>query len=292
MATINWTSSNPHEPTATAGRRLLWICVGSPNLYCFSDGKYLGSETTMAAAKRRCEKNERGKYVSQPMTTEEEFKALKPKPVKMVWVSSKDMKDTWTSVVKDEKVPARIRKLDERTWATYRNGEYLGSEATRNNAEMRAAINKRSDENRVMRLWEKLHPDELPPYLMMTDEERKLYRERNPPARITRAPSGAKVVEDPATRKLREALAQEGSGGRAGRAKVAKAGGKAAAAPEGIIRVLKADNPKKAGSDAHARWALLFTMNGKTVKEYAEAKGNLTTLENAVKKGNVKVEKE
>ena len=287
-------SADQFEPTMTLPNgRIMWIRVGSPNLFCFSDGEYLGTETSMDAARRRCVRGERSPVVTEPMTTEEEYKSLKPKPPKLVWTASD--KDTWTTTIEGERVPARIRMLDKGTWPVYRDGKYLGSEESRPLAEMRAAINKTSDRHRVMRLWEKKHPEELPPYLAMTDDERKLYWERHPPVKRTSAIAAAKaaaLAEDPKTRAMREALAAEGTGGRAGRAKVAKAMGESPiAVPDGIIRVIKAENPKKAGTGAFLRWQALFAAAGKTVKEYAEAGGNLTTLENAVKKGNVSVEK-
>jgi hypothetical protein len=57
-----------------------------------------------------------------------------------------------------------------------------------------------------------------------------------------------------------------------------------------VIKVVKDTNPKKEGSDAHVRWALLFQHGGKTVGDFIAGHGNPTTLKNAVKAGYVKVE--
>ena len=46
-------------------------------------------------------------------------------------------------------------------------------------------------------------------------------------------------------------------------------------------------NPKKEGTDAHGRWEKLKQHHGKTVGQYGEADGNMTTLKNALAKGNV-----
>lgn len=59
--------------------------------------------------------------------------------------------------------------------------------------------------------------------------------------------------------------------------------------PEGKIQRLIDKNPKRAGTDAHVRWELMFSYVGKTVAEYIGDKGNPTTLKNAIKAGYVKV---
>jgi hypothetical protein len=59
--------------------------------------------------------------------------------------------------------------------------------------------------------------------------------------------------------------------------------------PEGKIQRLIEKNPKRAGTDAHVRWEVMFGYAGKTVAEYIGDKGNPTTLKNAIKAGYVKV---
>lgn len=49
-------------------------------------------------------------------------------------------------------------------------------------------------------------------------------------------------------------------------------------------------NPKKEGTSAYKRWALLMSHDGKTVGEFLKAKGNPTTLANAIKSGHVTLE--
>jgi hypothetical protein len=111
-------------------------------------------------------------------TTEQVWKKLKPKPVPLAWTDH--AKDTWHAP--GERVPARIRRLDEKTFAVYRDGKYLGCESSLPNAKLRADINLRSQRNEVMRLWEQKHPGELPPGLQLTTIERAEYWRRNPPA--------------------------------------------------------------------------------------------------------------
>jgi hypothetical protein len=59
--------------------------------------------------------------------------------------------------------------------------------------------------------------------------------------------------------------------------------------PDGKIVRLIDKNPKRAGTDAHVRWELMFGYAGRTVAEYVGDKNNPTTLKNAIKAGYVKV---
>lgn len=219
-------------------------------------------------------------------TTEEAWAALKPRPKKWKWELSPNMKETFVSVVDGEKLPARIRALDKKTWAAYRDGRYLGSEATRDLAEKRCQVGAVSQRNRVMALWEKEHPNELPPFLQLTQEERDEYWRRNPPVKAQR----------PALGLTKPKLA--GGGDPAADAKppkaarVPRAGKATAESPKGTLVLVSGVNPKKPGSGAAKRWDALFeaAKAGRMVAEYAAAGGNLDTLANAMAKGCVRVE--
>ncbi len=188
---------------------------------------------------------------------------------------------------KEGSLAARIKQLDKATFACYRDGKYLGCEATLELAFARVKTNTRSETNREME-WQKSHPDEQPLGLRLTDTERAKAWADAPPAQATRVTSrGAapRQGEDLATSRLRAELAAEG------RRKVAGAPKDRADPPvAGRIVVANSTNPKKAGTGAHKRWALLFSHDGKTVAEYVRARGNVTTLANAMAKGNVRVE--
>lgn len=285
---VTWTD-DPHEPTATMrDGTLAWLRVGGPNVFCIRDGVYLGSELTIRAGKARCEKGEKGKYVMELETTEQQWAALKPKPAKWEW--TKAGKDAWSAATPEgDGCPPRIKELDKKTFATYRDGKYLGSEPTLESAQKRAQINKVSEKNRVMTLWEKLHPDELPPFLQLTDEERRLYWQRNPVVRAPRPVTTPKASADPAKVAARKALEAEGGGART---VTGKRIGKPKDVPSGKLSLLNGTNPKKAGSSAAGRWSMLFehATKGSTVAEFVAAGGNPETLANAMKAGNVKVE--
>jgi hypothetical protein len=202
-------------------------------------------------------------------------------------------KDQWLGVVEGD-LPPRIKQLDKVTFACYRDGKYLGCEKTLEEAFNRIKENKISEKNRVMELWQKQHPDELPPGLQLSPAERREYWRHNPPGPRASGPATTRTrsrgaEEDPGTVRLRAELAAEaGNRPAAGRTKAASG---AAEDPVGVIRVRAgAAIPKKPGSAAHVRWALLWSHDGKQVAEYKRAKGNMTTLANAMAKKLVTVE--
>lgn len=200
-------------------------------------------------------------------------------------------KDQWLGRV-DDGLPPRIKQLDKKTFACYRDGKYLGCEATLEEAFLRIKENKISEKNRVMQLWQKEHPDELPPGLQLSDAERREYWRHNPQGNraVLSIKARDRGVEDPGTARLRAELAADAGSRPAGRS-----GAKAqrGAEPVGTIRVKAgAAIPKKPGSAAHGRWKLLWDHDGKTVAEYKRAKGNMTTLANAMAGGHVTVEGE
>jgi len=283
--TTEWTEPRHGEYQSRRGGRVLHVCSGSTDHFCYSDGEYLGTEQTMSAARQRCLNNERGEYVMEPTTTEQAWSELRPKP--KAWEWEQVDKHNWRGPVQaEEKLPPRIRRMDDRTWACYRDSRYLGSEATLELAQKRCQINEISQRNSVIRLWEQTHPGELPPALQMTDEERAEHWRRYPPVRANPARAGV-----PRTA-ARAGLEAEGGVSKAGRPKVAgRARSDPESVPQGVLRVKTgALIPKKPGSSAHGRWSVLWAHDGKTVSEYAKAGGNLTTLANAVEKKLVSVE--
>lgn len=84
-------------------------------------------------------------------------------------------KDEWHGVVPNGQLPPRIRQLDGKTFCCYRDGKYLGSEASMALAFERIKSNHQSDKNVALAIWQKKYPDELPPFLALTDAERAEY---------------------------------------------------------------------------------------------------------------------
>ncbi len=290
---MNWTSEVGEARARTVSGELLLIAGGAPHWFCYRDGEYLGTEVDVSKAKQRSEKGEKGEYVAELDTVDDEWERLKPKP-KVTWEQSREkMVHEWRATMPEEKLPARVRQMDPKTFACYRRGLYVGSEDTLERGQRRCLIGQLSHKNRTMARWEQEHRDELPPFLRLTAEERAEYWKHNPPRagpaerRVTSRGAGPRPDEDPATTRLRAALEEAGARTAAGRAP--KAAGAAEPPAAGTIRV-RGSNPKKAGTGAHARWALLLDHDGKTVAAFAAAKGNMTTLANAVAKKIVEVE--
>ncbi len=148
------------------------------------------------------------------------------------------------------------------------------------------------------------HPGEVPPFLLLTEAERRAARSQYPYA----VPGAAKVRAalergnrgdagddaDEGTARLREELARSGTAPRGGKraAVPPKRSGEAAPSREGVMRRIRDGNPKKVGSGAYKRWEYMFEhcARGSTVAQYEEAKGNPETLANAVRAGYVKID--
>ncbi len=114
------------------------------------------------------------------------------------WVAAG--KDHWHGAVPAGKLPPRIKQLDAKTFCCYRDGHYLGSEASMALAFDRIKLNHQSDKNIALAIWQKAHPDELPPAMSLTDAERAEWWRHNPPkgGRIAAPAASRGVGKDPA----------------------------------------------------------------------------------------------
>lgn len=217
----------------------------------------------------------------------------------------------WTSnVPAGEKVPARI-KISSRnsdgsySYFCYRNAEAVAVRHELKDAMRACEIGKQSKLSDSVLAYVTDHPLEIPPFLALSEGERRAVREQYGYA----APAASRVAaaqergvrrdagddSDPGTRALRAQLAREGSGaqGRAARAAEGAAPRPkktALEAAEGRLVRAKDGNPKKPGTGAHKRWETLFAACGGTVAAYRDAGGNMETLANAVAKGHVRIE--
>ncbi len=98
---------------------------------------------------------------------------------------AQDGRDHWVGSVPHGQLPPRIKRLDEHTHACYRDGIYLGSEPTMEDAFARIKANKRSAKNETN--WADLNPDLLPPGLQLTAWERAEYWRTHPPVNAAQA---------------------------------------------------------------------------------------------------------
>jgi hypothetical protein len=176
---------------------------------------------------------------------------------------------------------------------------------------------RRKEDDNVLRYVDG-HPLAIPPFLLLTSEERAAVRGTYPWA----APSAAKVqaaetkvgrqdarnLSDPSTAKFLEVLASKvgepsvaavaSKPGATERPRAAGGGSTTREArqavdlpQDGVLARARDGNPKKEGSAAHRRWALMFEHceRGSTVREFLAAGGNAETLRNATLKGFAQV---
>lgn len=82
---------------------------------------------------------------------------------------------TWTKTTKNnwvaDKIAARISFLDDKHYSVYRDGKYLGSERSLEDAAERAKLNRRSDRNIMLEKWERDNPNEMPPGLTPVEQD-------------------------------------------------------------------------------------------------------------------------
>jgi hypothetical protein len=149
----------------------------------------------------------------------------------------------------------------------YRDSDYLGSDPTLEAAQRRCQWREASARVTLERGGGAPRAPEAPPA---------------PPAKPTKKEAAAAK----AAASTRASLAAERDEAQAARTNAKRA---AVFADDGVIQVKVRENPRKAGSGAHARFALLMSHDGKTVAQYKAADGNLETLENAVRDGRASV---
>lgn len=108
-------------------------------------------------------------------------KTASPKKDSFNWINPQ--KDRWlTSAIPDgETCTPRVQRLNDEWFSCFRDGKYLGHEPTLEKAQERCEIGKVSDRNQQLLDWERDHPGELPPFLTLTEEERRQIRMRAPP---------------------------------------------------------------------------------------------------------------
>jgi hypothetical protein len=217
-------------------------------------------------------------------------------------------KDTWLSddpAGDKSKAGGRI-KMSGQKWLhgpdaepvyfVYRDAEYLGQDSSMEAAQRRAQYREKSPSV----LADQVAGGGMPAFLNLTPEERRKHRGAvTAPARPAwgggkpPAPAAPEQPEDPV---LAKAMAERAA--LAGASTAQKAAKKAARREakdalrfddDAVITVTVDKNPRKPGTGAHTRFALLMEHSGKTVGEYKTAKGNMETLENAVKDGRASV---
>jgi hypothetical protein len=223
------------------------------------------------------------------------------------WISS--------NVPEGERHPARIRRSSKNSdgsysFFCYRDAQAIAVVHDLAQAKRACAKGKRRELSDSVIEYVEKHPREIPPFLLLTDGERRAVRAQY--AYAAPAPTRTMLAmerrrgatdggddSDPGTRALRAELESEGRRSAAtGKATVAKVPkrvkGEAAPSPQGRLERVKDTNPKKPGSGAWKRWEVLFEhcKKGNTVAAFQAASGNMDTLANAVRAGYVSIKGE
>lgn len=215
-----------------------------------------------------------------------------------------------TTTPAGERAPARIRISSRNgdgsySYFCYRDATAVAVAKTLEEAMRKCELGRQPKLSDGVLDYVTNHPLEIPPFLALSDAERRAVRAQYGfaapgPARVRAAEErgvrrDAGDDADHGTRRLREELARAGSGAAGKRARedagaAPRPKKTALEAAEGTLRRAKDGNPKKAGTGAHGRWEKLFAHCGGTVATYREAGHNMETLANAVAKGYVVIE--
>lgn len=181
----------------------------------------------------------------------------------MNWINVTKNRWVTSEIPKGEVCTPRIERLDDRTFYCYRNNLLLGKAENLAQAQKKCSIDDQKSRrlHEKVRLWELEHPGELPPFIDLSPAEVKAWERHNP---VRRAAPPPKAAGSRSTEKVDLELP-----------------------PEATMQRARDGNPKKEGSSAHKRWALMFTHceRSSTVSEFLAAGGNAETLRNAVLKG-------
>ena len=203
---------------------------------------------------------------------------LKPKLCDWTWMQPH--RDRWlTDRIPDgESMTPKITESSKDSngkvrYFCYRDGRYLGSHATLEEAKERCWIGEMTPESEVFIAFQKTNPGIIPPGIGFTPADWHEWKRAHPGGPGTQHMA---VKVEKSEKKL--ALMAE---------KVEKVG--AELGNDKKIKRLKQDNPKTAGTGPHKRWELMFEHAGKTVAVFIANKGNPTTLANAIKQGYVEL---
>lgn len=213
-----------------------------------------------------------------------------------------------TTVPKGEHSPARVRISSRNSDGSYSYFCYRNAEAVAVRRDLKDAM-RACEIGRQAKLSDEVlkyvidHPLEIPPFLRLTEGERRAVRGQYPHA--APAPSAVRRAEergvrqgadpaDPGTRRLLAELAARESAAPSGQRSTRAAKKDALADPlarlcpvQGII------NPAKPGTKRHAGYEILLNCarSGSSVRDYLDAGGKDLRLAKAVRNGLVELKK-
>lgn len=293
---MKWTETGSELLALNRAGDLLTMRQSPEWFWCRKWDTFLGAVRTRAEAEKLCASG-------RPLDTAYQEDELRKYNFK--WRDDKKGVLVATEIPDGEAFYAKIETTSRSTdgvirFYSYRNGRALGTSATLDEAKKLccAGVARASDmvsRNRVKNYVEN-HAGDVDEFERLSDAEKRYVKWMHTKAApkeytytrlrldpVTGEYKPAGIIEFKEMKRLRKP--KEPKEPKAPREpKLAQSLDK-----ELTIYRIKDSNPKKVGTGAHERWEFLFKHAGKQIIDYAQAKGNMTTLANAIKMGYVEV---
>lgn len=293
---MNWTEYRGELLALSRAGDLLTLRQSPEWFWCLKWDQLLGAVRTRAEADRLFA---RGKPL--PVVRQEEGL----KKVRLKWKDDKKGVLVATEIPEGEIFYSRIETTSRSSdgairYYSYRNGKALGTSATIEEAKKLCCAGVPRPEDLASRLRVKSYvektPGDVEAFERLSDAEKRYVKWLYPKAApkeytysrlrldpVTGEYKPAGLIEYREMKKLRKPKPPKEPKEPKVRKEVPPLD------KEMTIHRLRDDNPKKPGTGAHERWEFLFRYAGRQVVDYQQAKGNMTTLANAIRMGYVEV---
>lgn len=293
---MKWTEKGNELLAVSRAGDLLTIRQSPEWFWCRKWDTFLGAVRTRAEAEKLC---------ASGRALDVAYQEAELRKVNFKWRDDKKGVLVATEIPEGETFYSRIETTSRSTdgvirYYSYRNGRAIGTSATVEEAKKLccAGVPRHADSVSRMRVQRYVedHAGDVEEFERLSDSEKRYVKWLHPKAApneytftrlrldpVTGEYKPAGIIEFKKMKKLRAPKPPK-------EPKEPKV--KKEVPPldkEMTICRLRDDNPKKPGTSAHERWEFLFRHTGRQVVDYQQAKGNMTTLANAIKMGYVEV---
>lgn len=270
----------------------------SPGLHwCRVWDRFLGAVPTLEEARRLC-------AGGRPLDVARQEKDMRKTTLR--WRPTRKGRTEATEIPDGETFQVYVQETSKNSagrtrFYAHRNGRVLGVTDTLEEAKALCAAGvprpQDAESRRRVQIYVEQHAEDAEKFFALSEAEQRWIKWLHPRAAPKEATYG-RVRLDPTTGEYRAGGTLEfrpvGRGKREKRPREPRPERAAKAPPadlDAVIHRLRQGNPHREGSAPHRRWEYLFEHDGRTVRAYAENRGNMTTLENAIKRGYVEVRK-
>lgn len=235
-----------------------------------------------------------------------ELNAPEPKRTPLKWSDAAAPGLEWlsTTTPTGERAPARIRISSRNSdgsysYFCYRDATAVAVAKSLEEAMRKCELGKQAKLSDEVLAYVTNHPLEVPPFLALTEAERRAIRAQYPfvappQSRVQRAMDRG-ASQDPGTKKLLAELAARESATSGGQrsTRAAKRDALADTGARLTLGVAGAANPAKVGTKRHAGYEVLLSAarQGHTVRQYLDAGGKDLRLAKAVRNGLVELKR-